>query len=62
MAIHSSNFGLTKLTKEDSAKFIKQVRHGRPSHAASASLKNGQKLLRELRTHGFVTVKSSASQ
>lgn len=60
MAIHSSNFGVTRLTKEDSRKFIQQVRYGRPNQAAAASLKNGQKLLREISAQGFATVKSKA--
>jgi hypothetical protein len=62
MAIRSSNFGATRLTKEDSAKFAKQVRYGRPNQAAVASLKNGQKLLEELRARGFATVKSMPSR
>lgn len=62
MAIRSSNFGATRLTKEDSAKFAKQVKYGRPNRAAMTSLKNGQKLLQELRTHGFATVKSKSSR
>jgi hypothetical protein len=62
MAIHSSNFGVTRLTKEDSRKFIQQVKYGRPNQAAAASLKNGQKLLREISTQGFAKVKSKASR
>lgn len=62
MAIRSSNFGATRLTKEDSAKFARQVKYGRPNRAAVASLENGQRLLEELRTHGFATVKSKTSR
>ena len=62
MAIHSSNFGVTRLTNEDSKKFVKQVTYGRPSQAATNSLRNGQKLLRELRDNGFAKVKSKSSR
>jgi hypothetical protein len=57
MSIHSTAFGVTKLTKEDSAKFRRQVSHGRPSKAASVSLKEGHTLLTALDKRGCVTVK-----
>ena len=62
MAIDSSNFGVTHLTNEDSKKFIKQVTYGRPNPAAAISLRNGQKLLRGIRDHGFASVKSKTSR
>jgi hypothetical protein len=56
MAIHSSNFGITKLTKEDAKQFHRQVAHGRPGKAAIASLKEGRKLLKEIQIKGFARI------
>ena len=58
MSIESTAFGVTKLTKKDSDKFRKQITYGRPSKAASVSLKNGKALLKTLDKHGSVKVKT----
>lgn len=57
MSIHSTAFGVTRLTKQDSEKFRRQVSYGRPSKAAMTALKEGRKLLETLDKHGVVTVK-----
>jgi hypothetical protein len=62
MAIHSTAFGVTKLTKQDSEKFRKQVAYGRPSKAASETLKQGQVLLRAMERRGSVTVKTKTAR
>lgn len=58
MSIESTAFGVTKLTKKDSEKFRNQVTYGRPSKAASASLRNGKALLKVLDKHGSVKVQT----
>lgn len=50
-----------KLNKEDSVKFLNQVKYGRPSKTARAALKNGLKLLKELRSKGYATIPKEAS-
>ena len=62
MAIHSSNFGVTRLTKEDAKQFHRQVAHGRPSKAAIASLKEGMKLLKEIQTKGFARITPTSAR
>ena len=57
MSIYSTAFGVTKLTKQDSDKFRRQVSYGRPSKAAVIALKEGRRLLMALDKHGSVTVK-----
>ena len=58
MAVHSTFFGVTKLTGEDSEKFRRQVNYGRPSQAAQDSLKRGQALLRSMDSKGYVILKA----
>jgi hypothetical protein len=62
MAIHSSNFGVTTVTKEDATRFHRQVVYGRPSKSAVASLKEGKKLLQSIQTRGFARVKPKSSR
>jgi len=62
MAIQSSPFGVTKLTKQDSQKFRRQVAHGRPSSAALESLRHGEQLLKSFQKRGSVTLKLKASR
>lgn len=57
MSVHSTFFGVTKLTGEDSEKFRRQVAFGRPNSAAVASLKRGKALLRAVDTKGHVKIK-----
>lgn len=59
MSVHSTFFGVTKLTDEDSDKFRRQVSFGRPSKTAVASLKRGKVLLRELNKQGHVKIKAN---
>jgi hypothetical protein len=62
MAIHSTAFGVTRLTHKESTKFRRQVAYGRPSKAAVATLKQGQTLLRALEKNGSVSVKTKHSR
>ena len=62
MSIHSTAFGVTKLTDKDSVKFRSQVAHGRISKAAVKSLKQGRALLKTLDKHGRVKVKAKKSK
>ena len=57
MSIHSSAFGVTKLTNEDSKQFLKQVTYGRPNDAARKSLANGREMLQAIQSNGSVKVK-----
>lgn len=58
MSVHSTFFGVTKLTGEDSKKFRQQVTYGRPKKAAVASLKRGKALLRAIDSNKSVEVKT----
>lgn len=58
MSVHSTFFGVTRLTDEDSRKFRRQVAYGRPSKAAVASLKRGKVMLRAADSKGRVKIKS----
>ena len=62
MAVHSTFFGVTKLTGEDSDKFRRQVTFGRPSQAAVESLQRGQALLRAMDSKGYVKIKAAKSK
>jgi len=62
MAIHSSKFGVTRLTKDDATRFHRQVTYGRPSKSAAASLKEGKKLLQAIQLHGLAHIKSKSSR
>ncbi len=62
MAIHSSNFGITKVTKDDATRLHRQLTYGRPNKSAVASLKEGKKILQAIQTYGYarITPKSSS--
>ena len=62
MAIHSTAFGVTRLTKEDSEKFRSQVTYGRPSKAAATTLKEGKILLKAMEASGSISVKIKAAK
>lgn len=62
MAIHSTAFGVTKLTKQDSEKFRRQVAYGRPPEAARESLKHGEQLLKSFQKNGSVKLKLKSSR
>jgi hypothetical protein len=57
MAVHTSFFGVTKLTGTDSTAFQRQVTYGRPTKAARAALSRGNKLVKEFQSKGYVVVK-----
>ena len=58
MAIHSTAFGVIRLTNKESEKFRRQVTYGRPSKAALATLKQGEALLKTIDKKGSVVVKA----
>lgn len=62
MSIESTAFGVTKLTNKDSTQFRRQVTQGRSSKAAEASLKEGRRLLKAIKKHGHVKVKTKKSR
>ena len=62
MSVHSTFFGVTKLTDEDSAKFRRQVTFGRPNQAAMDSLKRGKALLRAADSNGCVSIKATSKR
>jgi hypothetical protein len=59
MAIKSHAFGRVTLTKDDAAKFSRQVKFGRSSEAAKESVKRGLELNREFKVGGKITIKNS---
>jgi hypothetical protein len=61
MSIKSSAFGGVTLTGDDAKKFLKQVRNGRPSLAASESARRGSAMVAAIQKSGslsFVIEKS----
>lgn len=61
MAVHSDTFGGLHLTGEDAEKFRRQVRYGRPSEAAKASVKRAREMAAEMTRNGFVRIDKSAA-
>jgi len=57
MAVHSTFFGVTKLTGQDSENFRRQATYARPNAKAIAAQKRGKALLRKANAHGVVKVK-----
>ena len=60
MSVHSTFFGVTRLTGKDAKEFRRQVRYGRPTQAAVASLKRGKALVRAISKNGHVKIKAAA--
>lgn len=46
----------TKLRGECAAKFVRQVKYGRPKKAAHEALERGRKMMAEYEANGFVKV------
>ena len=59
MSVHSTFFGATKLTGKDAKEFRREMRYGRPTKTAIASLKRGEALVRAFEKKGFVKVKAA---
>jgi hypothetical protein len=47
------------LLGDDARKFLRQIRHGRPSRAAKEAVARGLEMARELAENGFVRVSIS---
>ena len=56
MAIKSNAFGRVTLTKEDAAKFERQIKYGRPSQAARAAMARGRAMNADFKNSKPVTV------
>ncbi|WP_439521764.1 hypothetical protein [Marivita sp.] len=59
MAINSHAFGRVTLTKDDAAKFSRQVKYGRSSEAAKQSVERGLELTKKFKTGGKVTFQAA---
>lgn len=59
MPISSSPFGSVRLTGEDAAKFIEQVREWQPSDEAKRSVQAGVAMAREFNEKGVIKLKLS---
>ncbi len=58
MSVKTTVFGAVRLSGEDAQTFKKQVKNGRSTQAARATLERGSKLLSEYQKHGCVTVRA----
>ncbi len=56
MAIKSHSFGRVTLTKEDAAKFSRQVKFGRANNAAKTTVERGSAMNKEFKSGGRVKV------
>ena len=59
MAIKSHAFGRVTLTKDDAAKFSRQVKYGRSSEAAKKSVERGLELNEKFKTGGKIVIKAT---
>jgi hypothetical protein len=59
VSVHSTFFGVTRLTGKDAKEFRREMRYGRPSKEAVASLKRGEALVRVFEKKGYVKIKAA---
>jgi hypothetical protein len=59
MAIESHAFGRVTLTKDDAAKFSRQVKFGRTNAAAKSTVERGSALNEKFKSGGKVVVKAA---
>lgn len=57
MAINSHAFGRVTLTKEDAAKFSRQIKYGRAGAAAKTTAERGTAMNKQFKSGGKVAVK-----
>lgn len=58
MAVHSSAFGATRLTKDDARKFKQQVTFGRPKEAAVKACARGKEAADSYVRQGYAILKA----
>ena len=58
MSVHSTFFGVTKLTGKDAENFRRQAAYGRPNENAIASHRRAKALLRAVDAKGQVRIKA----